>query len=120
MPLERAVWYLAPFWAGVHFNVVGTYQYQIALNTAEPFLFKLSAKIPIDRLIGSDLQRSGAVTALVIISIVIAVLVVNQFLVIRKTGVLLYYLSRYIVAVIAVVILASLPTLTFRLHHVSL
>ncbi|KAG9104429.1 hypothetical protein FRC06_002664 [Ceratobasidium sp. 370] len=98
MPLERAIWYLAPFWTGVHFNV-------------------LTAKIPIDRLVSSDLHRPGAVTALVIIVIVVAVVVANQVRVIRKTGAFFYYLSRYALAGIIVAILASLPTLTFRLHH---
>ncbi|KAG8720519.1 hypothetical protein FRC08_018953 [Ceratobasidium sp. 394] len=98
MPLERAIWYLAPFWAGVHYNV-------------------LTAKIPIDRLVGSDLRRSGAVTALVVIAIIVAALVINQARVIRKTGSFFYYLSRYILAGIIAAILASLPTLTFRLHH---
>ncbi|KAG8702827.1 hypothetical protein FRC09_004516 [Ceratobasidium sp. 395] len=98
MPLERTVWYLAPFWAGVHFNV-------------------LTAKIPIDRLVGSDLHRPGAITALVIIVIVVTILVVNQARVIRKTGTLFYYLSRYALAGVIVAVLASLPTLTFRLHH---
>lgn len=98
MPLERAVWYLAPFWAGVHFNV-------------------LTAKIPIDRLVGSDLQRPGAITALVIIAIVVFLLVLNQIRVMRNAGMVFYYLSRYIITGIAVAIMASLPTLTFRLHH---
>ncbi|KAG9127371.1 hypothetical protein FRC07_014535 [Ceratobasidium sp. 392] len=98
MPLERVVWYLAPFWAGVHFNV-------------------LTAKIPVDRLVASDIRRPGAVTALVIIAIVVAAIVVNQARVIRKTRALFYYLSWYILAGVIVAILASLPTLTFRLHH---
>ncbi|KAG8744691.1 hypothetical protein FRC10_009605 [Ceratobasidium sp. 414] len=100
MPLERAVWYLAPFWAGVHFNV-------------------LTAKIPIDRLVSSDLRRPGAVTALVIIVIVVAVIVANQVRIIRKSGAFFYYLWRYALAGIIAAVLASLPTLTFRLHHVG-
>ncbi|CAE6429360.1 unnamed protein product [Rhizoctonia solani] len=98
MPLERVVWYLAPFWAGVYFNV-------------------LTAKIPIDRLVASDLEREGAIAALIIVAIVVLVIVLNQVWVIRKAGMLFYYLSRYVLAGIAVAVLASLPGLTLRLHH---
>ncbi|QRW05003.1 LCCL domain protein [Ceratobasidium sp. AG-Ba] len=93
MPLERAVWYLAPFWAGVHFNIA------------------------IDRLVGSDLGRPGAVTALVIVVVVLAILIANQLRVIRRTGLLFRYISLYVVAGLVAAILASLPSLTFRLHH---
>ncbi|CAE6514851.1 unnamed protein product [Rhizoctonia solani] len=98
MPLERVIWYLAPFWAGVYFNV-------------------LTAKIPIDRLVASDLNRDGAIAALVIVAIIVVIIVLNQVWVIRKAGMLFYYLWRYILAGIAVAVLASLPGLTFRLHH---
>ncbi|KAL5641463.1 hypothetical protein ACGC1H_001819 [Rhizoctonia solani] len=98
MPLERVVWYLAPFWAGVYFNV-------------------LTAKIPIDRLVASDLNRDGAISALVIVAIIVVIIILNQVWVIRKAGMLFYYLWRYILAGIAVAVLASLPGLTFRLHH---
>ncbi|CAE6453930.1 unnamed protein product [Rhizoctonia solani] len=98
MPLERAVWYLAPFWAGVYFNVI-------------------TAKIPIDRLVASDLERDGAIAALVIVAIVVLAIILNQVWVIRKAGMLFYYLWRYVLAAIAIAVLASLPGLTFRLHH---
>ncbi|CAE6524352.1 unnamed protein product [Rhizoctonia solani] len=98
MPLERVVWYLAPFWAGVYFNVV-------------------TAKIPIDRLVASDLERNGAIAALVIVAIVVLVIILYQVWVIRKAGMFFYYLWRYILAGLAVAVLASLPGLTFRLHH---
>lgn len=89
-------------------------------STYRTIILKLTAKIPVDRLLGSDLQRSGAVAALVIIAIVIFVIVVNQIRVIRKTGMLPYYLSRYIAAGVILAVLAALPTLTFRLHHVRI
>ncbi|CAE7149259.1 unnamed protein product [Rhizoctonia solani] len=73
MPLERVVWYLAPFWAGVHFNV-------------------LTAKIPIDRLVASDLRRDGALAALVIVAIIVVIIVLNQLRVIRKARMFFYYL----------------------------
>ncbi|KAH7345199.1 hypothetical protein B0J17DRAFT_638788 [Rhizoctonia solani] len=98
MPVERVVWYLAPFWAGVYFNVI-------------------TAKIPIDRLVSSDLERDGAIAALVIVAIVVLVIILNQVWVIRKAGMFFYYLWRYVLAGIAVAVLASLPGLTFRLHH---
>ncbi|KAJ1311648.1 hypothetical protein OPQ81_010124 [Rhizoctonia solani] len=98
MPLERAVWYLAPFWTGVYFNVI-------------------TAKIPIDRLVASDLKRDGAITSLVIVAIIVLVIILNQVWVIRKAGMFFYYLWGYVLAGIAVAVLASLPGLTFRLHH---
>ncbi|KDN39566.1 LOW QUALITY PROTEIN: hypothetical protein RSAG8_08722, partial [Rhizoctonia solani AG-8 WAC10335] len=99
MPLERVVWYLAPFWAGVYFNV-------------------LTAKIPIDRLVASDLNRDGALTALVIVAIIVLTIILNQVWVIRHDEMNVLLLSlEYILAGIAVAVLASLPGLTFRLHH---
>ncbi|KAF8525172.1 hypothetical protein BU17DRAFT_42292 [Hysterangium stoloniferum] len=99
MPIERAVWYLAPFWPGVLFNI-------------------LTDKIPIDRLLASDIsKRSGAIVALVIIVIVLVPIVVNQLRVIRKTGWLPHYLGGYIIAGLIIMVLALLPDLQFRLHH---
>jgi len=78
----------------------------------------LTDKIPIDRLLGSDIsQRPGAVVALVVIIIVLTVIVINQLRVIRKTGWLPYYLGGYIVAGLIMLVLALLPGLQFRLHH---
>ncbi|CAE6397393.1 unnamed protein product [Rhizoctonia solani] len=98
MPLERVVWYLAPFWAGVYFNV-------------------LTAKTPIDRLVASDLEREGAIAALVVVAIVVLIIILNQVWIIRQAGMFFYYLSRYTLAGIAIAVLVSLPGLTFRLHH---
>lgn len=99
IPLERAAWYLPFYWLGVLFNVT-------------------TEKIPIDRLLGSDLQkRPGAITALVIIVIVIAVAVLNQMRVARKTGWLTFYLWRYLLAGGIVLVLSQMPGLVFRLHH---
>ncbi|KII93796.1 hypothetical protein PLICRDRAFT_171503 [Plicaturopsis crispa FD-325 SS-3] len=98
-PIEAAVWYLAPFWTGVLANI-----------TME--------KIPIDRLLASDLhKRSGAITALVIIVVIVLVLVVNQIRVIRKTGWLPYYLGWYVLGGLVTIVLAFLPGLQYRLHH---
>ena len=92
------IWYLAPFWAGVLFNI-------------------LVERIPIDRLLVSDLQRPGAITALVILCIFCGAVVIAQVWTLRKSGWLLYYLGNYIIAILALIIIATLPGLIFRLHH---
>ncbi|KAF5375135.1 hypothetical protein D9758_000419 [Tetrapyrgos nigripes] len=98
-PIESSIWYLGPFWVGVLSN--------LTLD-----------KIPIDRLVASDLtKRSGAITALVIIVVVVTVLVINQVRVFRKTGWLPHYLAWYIAGGLVAMVLALLPGLTFRLHH---
>jgi hypothetical protein len=99
MPIERAVWYLAPFWAGVEFNVV-------------------TDKIPVDRLIASDIKtRPGAVVALIVVVVVIFVLVLNQLRVLRKAGLLLQYAAYYAIVGTVILIGSQLPGLQFRLHH---
>ncbi|KAF8078762.1 LCCL domain-containing protein [Lyophyllum atratum] len=98
-PLEAAVWYLAPYWAGVLTNLT-------------------TDNIPISRLTASDLsKRSGAIAALVIIIVIIAVIVVNQIRVIRKTGWLPQYLKWYILGGLVTLVLSQLPGLQLRLHH---
>jgi hypothetical protein len=98
-PIERAVWYIAPFWVGVLINVIGS-------------------RIPIDRLVASDISRTpGALTAVIIIAIIVVIIVINQIRVIRKTGWLPYYLGWYALAGLVMLILALLPGLQFRFHH---
>lgn len=98
-PLERSVWYLAAFWPGVLLNIV-------------------TEDIPIDRLLGDDIRnRSGALTAIIIIGIILLVIVVNQIRVIRKTGWLPKYLAWYIVGGLILLVLSQLPDLTLRVHH---
>lgn len=98
-PIEASVWYLASFWPGVLTNI-----------TAD--------KIPIDRLVASDISaRPGALTALIIIVVIVLLIVINQARVIRKTGWLPYYLGWYIVGALVIVVLSQLPGLQFRLHH---
>ncbi|EJD04064.1 LCCL domain-containing protein [Fomitiporia mediterranea MF3/22] len=98
-PLERAVWYLAAFWPGVLLNIV-------------------TDKIPVDRLVASDIdKRPGALIAIIIIAIVVFVIVVNQIRVIRKTGWLPKYLAWYIAGGLVALVLSQLPNLTLRLHH---
>ncbi|KAE9408250.1 hypothetical protein BT96DRAFT_970895 [Gymnopus androsaceus JB14] len=99
LPLESAIWYLATFWAGVLTN--------ITLD-----------KIPIETLTGASIQKEkGAITALVIIVIVVAAIVINQVRIIRKTGYLPKYLAWHIAGALTAVVLACLPGLVFRLHH---
>jgi len=99
MPIERGVWYLAPFWAGVEFNVV-------------------TEKIPIDRLVASDIQsRPGAIIALVIIIVIVFVLVLNQLRVLRKSGLLTSYIGYYAAVGLVILVGSQLPGLQFRLHH---
>ena len=99
MPLEATVWYIGPFWVGVLANVT-------------------FGKIPINRLLVSDIKsRPGALTALLIIIIVILVIVLNQLRVIRKTGWLPHYVGWYFAGGLVMLVLALLPDLTLRLHH---
>lgn len=98
-PIEASVWYLASFWPGVLTNIT-------------------MDKIPIDRLVASDIRsRPGALTALIIIVIIVLVIVINQVRVIRKTGWLPHYLGWYVAGGLTVLVLSQLPGLQFRLHH---
>lgn len=99
MPLEATVWYIGPFWVGVLANLT-------------------FAKIPINRLLVSDIKsRPGALTALLIIVVVVLVIVLNQARVIRKTGWLPHYVGWYFAGGLVTLALALLPGLTLRLHH---
>lgn len=98
-PIEASVWYLAPFWFGVLLNITTNW-------------------IPIDRLVASDIQkRPGALTAVIVIAILLVVVVVNQIRVIRKTGWLLHYAGWYAAGGLVLLVLSQLPGLTLRLHH---
>ena len=98
-PIEASVWYLAPYWTGVLTNLT-------------------MDKIPIDRLVASDISsRPGALTALIIIVLILLVIVLNQVRVIRKTGWLPWYLGWYIAGGLVTLVLALLPGLELRLHH---
>lgn len=98
-PIEACVWYVGPFWVGVLSN--------LTLD-----------KIPINRLVASDIaSRPGALTALIIIIVILFVIVLNQVRVIRKTGWLPYYFGWYLAGALVVVIISQLPGLELRLHH---
>ena len=99
MPIERAVWYLPAFWAGVLFNDV-------------------TAAIPVDRLLASDIaKRPGALVAVLVISFVVFVIVLVQANHVRKTGWLLTYLAWYGLVCLILFALAMIPGLQFRFHH---
>lgn len=99
MPLEATVWYIGPFWVGVLANVTFN-------------------KIPIDRLLVSDIRRRpGALTALIVVVAVVLVVLINQIRVIRKTGWLPHYARWYLAGGLVLLVLALLPGLTLRLHH---
>ena len=98
-PIEATVWYLAPYWVGVLTNIT-------------------TDKIPIDRLVASDITaRPGGLTALIIIIIILLVIVINQVRVIRKTGWLPWYLGWYIAGGLVTLVLSQLPGLELRIHH---
>lgn len=98
-PLEACILYMGPFWVGLLNNL--TFD-----------------KLPLSRLTSSDIhKRSGAVTTLVVMLVIIIVLAVNQIRVIRKTGWLPYYAAWYILGGFIILVLALLPGLSLRLHH---
>ncbi|KAK1228626.1 hypothetical protein PQX77_008220 [Marasmius sp. AFHP31] len=99
LPIESMVLYLGPYWVGILNN--------LTLD-----------RLPISRLVGSDLQaREGAIAALVVIILVVVVLVINQIRVIRKTGWLPHYVAWYVTGGLVVLVLALLPGLVLRVHH---
>ncbi|KAJ7932542.1 hypothetical protein B0H13DRAFT_2227707 [Mycena leptocephala] len=74
--------------------------------------------LPLQRLTASDLtKRSGAITTLVIIVLIIAAVALNQLRVFRKTGWLPYYLGWYALGGLVVIVLSQLPGLSLRIHH---
>jgi len=98
-PLESCILYLSGFWVGVLNNL--TFD-----------------QLPLSRLTSSDLgKRSGAITTLVVMLVIIVVLAINQIRVIRKTGWLPHYLKWYIAGGLVTLVLAFLPGLSLRLHH---
>ncbi|TDL28594.1 LCCL domain-containing protein [Rickenella mellea] len=98
-PIERAVWYIGPFWVGVLWNIV-------------------TAHIPLDRLTSSDIKgRNGALTVVIIGSIVVLIVIVNQLRIARKTGWLPHYFGWYVVGGLTALVLSQLPGLQLRLHH---
>lgn len=75
-------------------------------------------KIPISRLTGHDIrQQPGAVTALVIIVIILFAVILYQCWCLRLEGRLPRYLALYACLGISLGILAAIPGLNLRIHH---
>lgn len=98
-PIESCILYLSGYWVGVLYNLT-------------------IDKIPISRLLASDInKRPGGLAAFIIVLIIVIILVVNQIRIIRKTGWLPYYAMWYIFGGLVIMVLALLPGLQLRLHH---
>ncbi|KAF7306792.1 LCCL domain-containing protein [Mycena indigotica] len=98
-PIEATFLYLAPFWVGI-----------LAGQTTD--------RLPLQRLTSSDItKRSGAVTTLVVIVLIIAAIALNQLRVFRKTGWLPYYVGWYLLGGLVTLVLSQLPGLNLRIHH---
>jgi hypothetical protein len=75
-------------------------------------------KIPIQRLTGHDIrQQPGAITALVIIILILFGIILYQCWCLRTEGRLLRFLGLYALLGISLGILAAMPHLTLRIHH---
>ncbi|CAN9392889.1 unnamed protein product [Alternaria alternata] len=75
-------------------------------------------RIPIQRLTGNDIrQQPGAITALVIIVIILFAVVLYQAWCFRREGRLPRYLALYATLGLGLGILAAMPKLTLRIHH---
>jgi hypothetical protein len=75
-------------------------------------------RIPIQRLTGHDIkQQPGAITALVIIVLILFLVVLYQAWCFRKEGRLPRYLALYATLGLCLGILAAMPKLTLRIHH---
>lgn len=75
-------------------------------------------KIPIQRLTAHDLkQQPGAVTALVIIVLVIVAIAVGQAWAFRMDGRMPKYLALYLFMAFCILMALALPTLDLRIHH---
>jgi hypothetical protein len=75
-------------------------------------------RIPIQRLTGHDIkQQPGAITALVIIVLILFAVVLYQAWCFRKEGRLPRYLALYATLGVGLGILSAMPKLTLRIHH---
>jgi hypothetical protein len=74
--------------------------------------------IPISRLTGHDLkQQPGAITALIIIILILVALVIYQAWCFRVEGRLPRYLGIYGILAFCLLILLAVPSLDLRIHH---
>jgi hypothetical protein len=98
LPLERAFWWGVGLWIGIESQ-------------------NLFSKIPISRLVASDFQRPGAVTAIVILGAIALVAVLFQIIALRAIGMFKFFLLWYIAVALLFVILACIPGWQLRVHH---
>jgi hypothetical protein len=97
--IEKTVLWIGGAWVGA----LGNYTFE---------------RIPIQRLTSHDIhQQPGAITALVIIVLVLFVVLLYQAWCLRLEGRFPHYLALYISFGIGLGILAAMPRLTLRIHH---
>lgn len=97
-PLDRTVFWLGGLWFGALLNYI-------------------SDKIPISRLIMSDLLRDGGIFWAIGLVVLILTIILVQMDTMRKSGCLIYYLKVYLSGLGVLLVLGSIPGLVFRLHH---
>ncbi|KAL1793214.1 hypothetical protein ACET3X_008196 [Alternaria dauci] len=97
--IEKTVLWVGGAWVGA----LGNYTFE---------------RIPIQRLTGNDIrQQPGAITALVIIVLILFAVVLYQAWCFRSEGRLPRYLALYATLGLGLGILAAMPKLTLRIHH---
>ncbi|KAF2034629.1 hypothetical protein EK21DRAFT_56046 [Setomelanomma holmii] len=97
--VEKTILWLGGAWVGA----LGNYTFE---------------QIPIQRLTGHDIrQQPGAITALVIIILILFGIILYQCWCLRTEGRLLRYLALYALLGVSLGILAAMPHLTLRIHH---
>ncbi|KAF1945497.1 hypothetical protein EJ02DRAFT_509466 [Clathrospora elynae] len=97
--IEKTVLWVGGAWVGA----LGNYTFE---------------QIPIQRLTGHDIrQQPGAITALVIIVLVLFAVVLYQCWCFRNEGRLPRYLALYATLGVSLGILAAMPQLNLRIHH---
>jgi hypothetical protein len=98
-PIEKTILWVGGAWVGA----LGNYTFE---------------RIPIQRLTGHDIrQQPGAITALIIIVLVLFAVVLYQAWCFRNEGRLPRYLALYATLGVSLGILAAMPRLNLRIHH---
>lgn len=76
------------------------------------------SKLPINRLIISDIkQQKGGMLTVIVIVVVILAIAVKQAVIIWRMGSLKKYLAIYLLMILGLVLLACIPNQTLRIHH---
>jgi hypothetical protein len=97
--IEKTILWIGGAWVGA----LGNYTFE---------------KIPIQRLTGHDIrQQPGAITALVIIILILFAVILYQCWCLRNEGRLPRYFGLYAILGISLGILSAMPHLTLRIHH---